>query len=157
MFKLCLQIALRPTISTRAVLESVTVRKVLKVSNLQSCWMGTLGRNEPREPLNSPKRAKEFIYSLHPKERTCLLKELQSFESIAIAQDSEASSCTSQLRGQSETPEGEVGLQGTTMCVFLTDGLPTFALPALCTFSVSPKNKDWGFPFFFLNFISCSQ
>ncbi|NP_001134096.1 transmembrane protein 65 [Salmo salar] len=86
MFKLCLQIALRPTISTRTVLESVTVRKVLKVSNLQSCWMGTLGRNEPREPLNSPKRAKEFIYSLHPKERTCLLKELQSFESIAIAQ-----------------------------------------------------------------------
>ncbi|XP_031649438.1 transmembrane protein 65 isoform X4 [Oncorhynchus kisutch] len=80
------KIALRPTIPTRAVLESVTVRKVLKVSHLQSCWMGTLGRNEPREPLNSPKRAKEFIYSLHPKERKCLLKELQSFESIAIAQ-----------------------------------------------------------------------
>ncbi|XP_021427734.1 transmembrane protein 65 isoform X1 [Oncorhynchus mykiss] len=107
------KIALRPTIPTRAVLESVTVRKVLKVSHLQSCWMGTLGRNEPREPLNSPKRAKEFIYSLHPKERTCLLKELQSFESIAIAQDSEVSSSTSQLRGQSETPEGEVGLQET--------------------------------------------
>uniref|UniRef100_A0A8K9VB28 Transmembrane protein 65 n=1 Tax=Oncorhynchus mykiss TaxID=8022 RepID=A0A8K9VB28_ONCMY len=46
------------------------------------CWMGTLGLNEQREHLNSPKRAKEFIYSLHPKERTCLLKELQSFESI---------------------------------------------------------------------------
>ncbi|KAM7373683.1 hypothetical protein PAMP_008517 [Pampus punctatissimus] len=48
--------------------------------------MGTHGRNEPREPLNSPKRAKEFIYRLQPAERTCLLRELQSFESIAIAQ-----------------------------------------------------------------------
>lgn len=68
------------------MLESVTAGKVLKVSHVQSCWMGTLGLNEQREHLNSPKRAKEFIYSLHPKERTCLLKELQSFESIAIAQ-----------------------------------------------------------------------
>ncbi|XP_023832037.1 transmembrane protein 65 isoform X1 [Salvelinus sp. IW2-2015] len=98
MFKLCLQIALRPTISTRAVLESVTVRKVLKLSHLQSCWMGTLGRNEPREPLNSPKRAKEFIYSLHPKERTCLLKELQSFESIAIAQGTQEASPLTQAQ-----------------------------------------------------------
>ncbi|XP_070970145.1 transmembrane protein 65 isoform X2 [Oncorhynchus clarkii lewisi] len=98
MFKLCLQIALRPTIPTRAVLESVTVRKVLKVSHLQSCWMGTLGRNEPREPLNSPKRAKEFIYSLHPKERTCLLKELQSFESIAIAQETQEASPLTQAQ-----------------------------------------------------------
>ncbi|XP_055732350.1 transmembrane protein 65 isoform X1 [Salvelinus fontinalis] len=98
MFKLGLQLALRPTISTRAVLESVTVRKVLKVSHLQSCWMGTLGRNEPREPLNSPKRAKEFIYSLHSKERTCLLKELQSFESIAIAQGTQEASPLTQAQ-----------------------------------------------------------
>lgn len=49
--------------------------------------MGTHGRNEPREPLNSPKRAKEFIYRLQPAERGCLLRELQSFESIAIAQE----------------------------------------------------------------------
>uniref|UniRef100_A0A8C8GYA5 Transmembrane protein 65 n=1 Tax=Oncorhynchus tshawytscha TaxID=74940 RepID=A0A8C8GYA5_ONCTS len=97
-YKLCLQIALRPTIPTRAVLESVTVRKVLKVSHLQSCWMGTLGRNEPREPLNSPKRAKEFIYSLHPKERKCLLKELQSFESIAIAQETQEASPLTQAQ-----------------------------------------------------------
>ncbi|KAF6734256.1 Transmembrane protein 65 [Oryzias melastigma] len=54
--------------------------------HVPSCWMGTHGRNEPWEPLNSPKRAKEFIYRLHPKERSCLLNELQSFESIAIAQ-----------------------------------------------------------------------
>ncbi|XP_041664141.1 transmembrane protein 65 [Cheilinus undulatus] len=52
-----------------------------------SCWLGTHGRNEPKEPLNSPKRAKEFIYRLQPKERRCLLQELQSFESIAIAQE----------------------------------------------------------------------
>ncbi|XP_069024832.1 transmembrane protein 65 [Embiotoca jacksoni] len=50
--------------------------------------MGThAGRNEPREPLNSPNGAKEFIYRLQPKERTCLLQELQSFESRAIAQE----------------------------------------------------------------------
>lgn len=53
--------------------------------------LGTHGRNEPKEPLNSPKRAKEFIYRLHPNERTCLLKELQSFESIAIAQGKKGS------------------------------------------------------------------
>ncbi|XP_013855855.1 transmembrane protein 65 [Austrofundulus limnaeus] len=51
------------------------------------CWMGTHGRNEPLEPLNSPTRAKEFIYRLHPNERKCLLIELQSFESKAIAQE----------------------------------------------------------------------
>ncbi|XP_061616282.1 transmembrane protein 65 [Phyllopteryx taeniolatus] len=49
--------------------------------------LGTHGRNEPREPLNSPKRAKEFIYRLQARERACLLKELQNFESIAIAQE----------------------------------------------------------------------
>uniref|UniRef100_H2L4U2 Transmembrane protein 65 n=1 Tax=Oryzias latipes TaxID=8090 RepID=H2L4U2_ORYLA len=52
--------------------------------HVPSCWMGTHGRNEPWEPLNSPKRAKEFIYRLHPKERSCLLNELQSFESITL-------------------------------------------------------------------------
>ncbi|XP_004077803.1 transmembrane protein 65 [Oryzias latipes] len=41
---------------------------------------------ESVEPLNSPRGAKEFIYSLHPSERTCLLRELHRFESIAIAQ-----------------------------------------------------------------------
>ncbi|XP_029985754.1 transmembrane protein 65-like [Sphaeramia orbicularis] len=49
--------------------------------------MGTHGRKEPREPLNSPKRAKEFIYRLQPAERSCLLGELQGFESRARAQD----------------------------------------------------------------------
>ncbi|CAN9503611.1 unnamed protein product [Ophioblennius macclurei] len=50
-------------------------------------WMGTHGRKEAREPLNSPKRAKEFIYRLQPAERTSLLHELQNFESMAVAQE----------------------------------------------------------------------
>ncbi|XP_077403880.1 transmembrane protein 65 [Vanacampus margaritifer] len=50
--------------------------------------LGTHGRKESREPLNSPRQAKEFIYRLQPRERVCLLKELQNFESIAIAQES---------------------------------------------------------------------
>nr|XP_057909594.1 transmembrane protein 65-like [Doryrhamphus excisus] len=48
--------------------------------------LGTHPLKEPVEPLNSPRGAKEFIYSLHPSERTCLLRELHRFESIAIAQ-----------------------------------------------------------------------
>ncbi|KAL6100241.1 tmem65 [Pungitius sinensis] len=49
--------------------------------------LGTHVRNEPREPINSPKRARDFIYRLQPTERTCLLHELQGFESMAIAQE----------------------------------------------------------------------
>ncbi|XP_061675261.1 transmembrane protein 65-like isoform X2 [Syngnathoides biaculeatus] len=48
--------------------------------------LGTHPLKEPVEPLNSPRGAKEFIYGLHPSERTCLLRELHRFESIAIAQ-----------------------------------------------------------------------
>lgn len=53
---------------------------------VQRCHLGTHPLKEPMEPLNSPRGAKEFIYSLHPSERTCLLRELHRFESIAIAQ-----------------------------------------------------------------------
>ncbi|KAL4616957.1 transmembrane protein 65-like [Arapaima gigas] len=49
--------------------------------------LGTHPRKEPMEPLTSPQGAREFIYSLHPSERTCLLRELHRFESIAIAQE----------------------------------------------------------------------
>ncbi|KAL6108937.1 tmem65 [Pungitius sinensis] len=52
----------------------------------QRCALGTHPLNETVEPLNSPRGAKEFIYTLHPSERTCLLRELHKFESIAIAQ-----------------------------------------------------------------------
>lgn len=53
---------------------------------VQRCNLGTHPLKEAVEPLNSPRGAKEFIYSLHPSERTCLLRELHKFESIAIAQ-----------------------------------------------------------------------
>ncbi|XP_030300309.1 transmembrane protein 65 isoform X2 [Calypte anna] len=42
---------------------------------------------EPMEALNTTQGARDFIYSLHSTERTCLLRELHRFESIAIAQE----------------------------------------------------------------------
>lgn len=39
------------------------------------------------ESLNTAQGAKDFIYSLHASERSCLLRELHRFESIAIAQE----------------------------------------------------------------------
>lgn len=92
MLKLSLQTALRqaaqklPGLTRAPPTALLALRLPGTGRQAPGCWMGTHGRNEPREPLNSPKRAKEFIYRLHPNERTCLLKELQSFESIAIAQ-----------------------------------------------------------------------
>ncbi|XP_043922526.1 transmembrane protein 65 [Protopterus annectens] len=49
--------------------------------------LGTHPRKETMEPLNSAQGARDFIYSLHPSERSCLLRELHRFESIAIAQE----------------------------------------------------------------------
>ncbi|XP_035391222.1 transmembrane protein 65 isoform X2 [Electrophorus electricus] len=57
------------------------------LSRAQKCFLGTHKHKEKLEPLNTPRGAKDFIYSLHPTERSCLLKELQSFESEAIAQE----------------------------------------------------------------------
>uniref|UniRef100_A0A8D3C9U2 Transmembrane protein 65 n=1 Tax=Scophthalmus maximus TaxID=52904 RepID=A0A8D3C9U2_SCOMX len=81
MLKLCLRRAARP-----ALLQLPPAPIARHSPGPSRRRMGTHGRNEPKEPLNSPKRAKEFIYRLQPNERTCLLRELQSFESIAIAQ-----------------------------------------------------------------------
>uniref|UniRef100_A0A8C6ZAA8 Transmembrane protein 65 n=3 Tax=Tinamidae TaxID=8803 RepID=A0A8C6ZAA8_NOTPE len=39
------------------------------------------------EALNTAQGARDFIYSLHSTERSCLLRELHRFESIAIAQE----------------------------------------------------------------------
>ncbi|XP_068094104.1 transmembrane protein 65 isoform X1 [Hyperolius riggenbachi] len=56
---------------------------------LQSCRvLGTHPRKEPIESLNTPQGSRDFIYSLHASERSCLLRELHRFESIAIAQAS---------------------------------------------------------------------
>ncbi|XP_067467944.1 transmembrane protein 65 [Thunnus thynnus] len=96
MLKLCLHRALRSAVQklpsglrqAPPAAAGVTAVRLPGIGrHTPSCLMGTHGRNEPGEPLNSPKRAKEFIYRLHPNERACLLKELQSFESIAIAQE----------------------------------------------------------------------
>lgn len=48
--------------------------------------LGTHPKKEPIEALNTAQGARDFIYSLHSTERSCLLKELHRFESIAIAQ-----------------------------------------------------------------------
>ncbi|KAM3595712.1 uncharacterized protein V6R79_001449 [Siganus canaliculatus] len=95
MLKLCLQKASRPLLhkfpSAPWQLPPAVLLEARRSPGIglraPSRWLGTHGRNEPREPLHSPQRAKEFIYRLQPKERACLLKELQSFESIAIAQE----------------------------------------------------------------------
>ncbi|XP_034163485.2 transmembrane protein 65 isoform X2 [Pangasianodon hypophthalmus] len=70
------------------------------VRGAQKRWLGTHKHKEKLELLNTPKGAKDFIYSLHATERSCLLRELQNFESIAIAQEKLESSppSASQLR-----------------------------------------------------------
>ncbi|XP_074701341.1 transmembrane protein 65 isoform X3 [Strix aluco] len=50
--------------------------------------LGTHPKKEPMEALNTAQGARDFIYSLHSTERSCLLRELHRFESIAIAQAS---------------------------------------------------------------------
>lgn len=98
MLALCVRGALRPAVQKlppglkRAPAAVLAAPRPGIGRHAPGCWMGTHGRNDPLELLNSPRRAKEFIYRLHPKERTCLLKELQSFESIAIAQETLESS-----------------------------------------------------------------
>ncbi|XP_029447860.1 transmembrane protein 65 isoform X3 [Rhinatrema bivittatum] len=49
--------------------------------------LGTHPRKEAMEPLNTSVGARDFVYSLHPTERSCLLRELHQFEAIAIAQE----------------------------------------------------------------------
>ncbi|KAL2080181.1 hypothetical protein ACEWY4_023974 [Coilia grayii] len=87
MMKLCLQRALPSSILLRAKVASEFAKPSFLASHAQRCYLGTHSRKEKLEPLNSAKGARDFIYSLHPKERTCLLQELQNFESIAIAQE----------------------------------------------------------------------
>ncbi|XP_028984221.1 transmembrane protein 65-like [Betta splendens] len=87
----CLQRVLRPALSLRAGPRLPKAGPVQHGTSgaaaaVPRCNLGTHPLKEPVEPLNSPRGAKEFIYSLHPSERTCLLRELHRFESIAIAQ-----------------------------------------------------------------------
>uniref|UniRef100_A0A286XX10 Transmembrane protein 65 n=1 Tax=Cavia porcellus TaxID=10141 RepID=A0A286XX10_CAVPO len=64
---------------------------------------------EPMEALNTAQGARDFIYSLHSTERSCLLKELHRFESIAIAQE--------KLEAQPPTP-------GQLRYVFIHNAIP---------------------------------
>ncbi|XP_032373948.1 transmembrane protein 65 [Etheostoma spectabile] len=95
----CLRRVLRPALSLRAGAGLATAGRNHQTPALarfasdpplsmlvQRCNLGTHPLNELVEPLDSPRGAKEFIYTLHPSERTCLLRELHKFESIAIAQ-----------------------------------------------------------------------
>lgn len=96
----CLRRVLRPALAlragagmTRAGVNSQPVSAMalplshhLQHHHQQRRNLGTHPLKEHVEPLNSPRGAKDFIYSLHPSERTCLLRELHRFESIAIAQ-----------------------------------------------------------------------
>uniref|UniRef100_UPI00398E627C transmembrane protein 65 isoform X2 n=1 Tax=Pristiophorus japonicus TaxID=55135 RepID=UPI00398E627C len=50
-------------------------------------WFGTHSAKEPVEPLKTEQGARDFVYSLHSKERKSLLQELQRFESMAVAQE----------------------------------------------------------------------
>lgn len=88
----CLRRALRPALSLRAG-TGLAAAGLGEHHAPAPRWpleqrraLGTHPLNETVEPLNSPRGAKEFIYTLHPSERTCLLRELHKFESIAIAQ-----------------------------------------------------------------------
>lgn len=62
--------------------------------------LGTHPKKEPMEALNTAQGARDFIYSLHSTERSCLLRELHRFESIAIAQDPIAARASCQQYGE---------------------------------------------------------
>ncbi|XP_078253887.1 transmembrane protein 65 isoform X2 [Rhinoraja longicauda] len=47
---------------------------------------GTHSSQEPLEPLHTAQGARDFVYSLHSKERKRVLEELQKFESVAAEQ-----------------------------------------------------------------------
>ncbi|XP_040210870.1 transmembrane protein 65 isoform X1 [Rana temporaria] len=84
-----------PLLSRTALRPAVTLKswgwlgRCPGTAVLQGCrLLGTHPRKDPMESLNTAQGAKDFIYSLHASERTCLLRELHRFESIAIAQAS---------------------------------------------------------------------
>ncbi|XP_039594918.1 transmembrane protein 65-like [Polypterus senegalus] len=105
----CLGKLMRPTFSLKPGLffGKVPVPTAIPVRWAQlspRTHFGTHPHKEPMEPLNSPQGAREFIYSLHPSERSCLLRELHRFESIAIAQVPEVSRYSKRPVPLSRTP-----------------------------------------------------
>ncbi|XP_063042271.1 transmembrane protein 65-like [Engraulis encrasicolus] len=89
----CLWRSVRPALTLRTGVFTCSVRgKSLSnhrhtTSVVPACHLVTHPMNEPMEPLTSPQGARDFIYSLHPAERTCLLRELHRFESMAVVQE----------------------------------------------------------------------
>ncbi|MEE6463178.1 hypothetical protein FKM82_005806 [Ascaphus truei] len=81
--------ALRPSVSMKPWSWLwVGQRRCPGNSAMPSCrLLGTHPGKEPIEALNTGQGARDFIYSLHATERSCLLRELHRFESIAIAQE----------------------------------------------------------------------
>ncbi|XP_053571313.1 transmembrane protein 65 isoform X1 [Bombina bombina] len=90
MLPLLSRTTLRPTVTLKPwTWLGMSRKKCLGSPIMPSCRaLGTHPRKEPMEPLNTAQGARDFIYSLHPTERSCLLRELHRFESIAIAQAS---------------------------------------------------------------------
>lgn len=88
----CLWRAVRPALTLKVGIFPGPVRGKSSpiyrntASVIQASHLGTHPLKEPMEPLTSPQGARDFIYSLHPTERTCLLRELHRFESIAMVQ-----------------------------------------------------------------------
>ncbi|XP_042632078.1 transmembrane protein 65 [Cyprinus carpio] len=81
-----------------AVVRSLVARHAPGPGHLHARFLGTHRRKINPEQLELPNQAREFVYSLSPANRSCLLKELQSFESKS--EDSEESSplTSAQLR-----------------------------------------------------------
>ncbi|OCT79204.1 hypothetical protein XELAEV_18030300mg [Xenopus laevis] len=80
--------ALRPAVYLKTWSRlGVGKQQCTRGAAMLSCrLLGTHPRKAPIESLNTAQGAKDFIYSLHATERSCLLRELHKFESIAIAQ-----------------------------------------------------------------------
>ncbi|XP_074122090.1 transmembrane protein 65 isoform X3 [Sminthopsis crassicaudata] len=88
---------------------------------LPSRGLGTHPKREPIESLNTAQGARDFIYSLHSTERSCLLKELHRFESIAIAQ-------------ASRYPKPEIALIQRVKQATSTESPPSFGIVNLLIF-----------------------
>ncbi|KAL2101941.1 hypothetical protein ACEWY4_003702 [Coilia grayii] len=89
----CLWRAVRPALTLRTGIFTCPVRGHSlpnyrhTTSVIHACHLGTHPLKEHMEPLTSPQGARDFIYSLQPTERSCLLRELHRFESIAMVQE----------------------------------------------------------------------
>ncbi|XP_051526742.1 transmembrane protein 65-like isoform X2 [Myxocyprinus asiaticus] len=70
----------------------VGLLRALVTRHTHRCFFGTHRRPVTPEQLNSPNRARELVYRMSPAERSCLLKELQNFQSNTEVLESKDSS-----------------------------------------------------------------